>query len=60
MHPRKHIYLLVLLIQEILQFAHLALQDPDPLLEGFGVATREGSAAELVARLALEPDVGAL
>jgi len=59
-HPREHVDLLVLLVQQVLQLPHLALEDADALLERLGVAAREGAPAELVARLALEADVRTL
>lgn len=60
MHPGEDIDLLVLLIEQVLELAHLGLERPDPLLEGLGVATRKGASAELVAGAALEPHRGAL
>jgi hypothetical protein len=59
-HAREHVNLLVLLVEQLLELAHLGLQKPHALLQRLGVASREGAPAELVARLALESDIGAL
>lgn len=59
-HLGEHVDLFVLLIQQIFQVANLSLQDPDPLLQTFGVSSGECTPAQLVAGLALEPDVGTL
>jgi hypothetical protein len=60
MHLGQHVDLLVLLIQQILQFPHFGLQRTYSLLQRFGISTRERSSTELVAGLALEADVGTL
>jgi hypothetical protein len=57
---REHVDLLVLFVEQVLELAHFRLQEADSLLERLGVSAREGAPAELVARLALESDVGAL
>jgi hypothetical protein len=60
MHLGQHVDLLVLLVQQVLEFADLALELPHALLERLGVSTWEGAAAQLVAGAALEADAGAL
>lgn len=60
MYPRKHIDLLILLVQQVLQISDFRLQGSHSFLQRFGIATREGPAAQLVARSALETNIGAL
>lgn len=60
MHLGQHIDFLILLVQQILQFPDFGLQRANSLFQRFGVAAWECSSAELVARLALEADVGTL
>jgi hypothetical protein len=59
-HLGQHVYLLVLLIQQVLEFPHFQLELSNALLERLGVTPGEGAAAELVAGLAFESDVCAL
>ena len=60
MHLGEHINLLILLVQQVLQLPHFSLQRAHSLLQGFRISTRKCSSAELIARLALEADVGTL
>jgi len=60
MHLRQHIDLLILFVQQVLQFPHFRLERAYSLLQRLGVSTRECSSTELVARLALEAHVGTL
>ena len=60
MQPRKHIDLLILLVEQLLQLADLSFQLSYALLERLGVASGKCATAELVAGLAFESDVGAL
>ena len=60
MNSRKHIDLLVLLIEQLLQLADLCLQESYALLERLGVTSGKCATAELVAGLALKTNVGAL
>ena len=59
-HSREHVDLLILLVEQLLELAHLALQQSHALFQRLGVSARESAAAELVAGLALEANVGAL
>lgn len=60
MHLGEHIDLLILLVEQVLELAHLQLELAHALFQGLGVATRECAAAQLVAGSALKADVGAL
>lgn len=60
MYPGQHIDLLILLIQQVLQVPHFGLERPHSFLQRLGVSSGECSAAEFVAGLAFEADVGAL
>lgn len=59
-HSGEHVNFLVLFVEQVLEFADLALELADAFLERLGVAARKGAAAEFVAGAALEADVGAL
>ena len=60
MYPGQDIDLLVLLVQEILQVLHFCLQGTHALLQRLRITAGKSSAAQLVARSALEAHVGAL
>lgn len=60
MQPRKHIDLLILLVEQLLQLADLSFQLSYALLERLGVASGKCATAELVAGLAFESNIGAL
>lgn len=60
MNTRQYINLLILLVQEILEFPHFGFQGSNSLFQRLGVAPREGPPAEFITRLALEAHVGAL
>ncbi len=60
MDTRKHIDLLILLVKKLLQLTDLPFQQSHSLLERLCVASGKCSAAELVASLAFEANVGAL
>lgn len=60
MYPREHVDLLIFLVQQVLQVSDFGLQSSHTLLQRLGIATREGSAAQFVARFTLETDIGAL
>lgn len=60
MDARKHVNLLVFLVEQLLEFAYFGLEHAHALLERLGVSSGKGATAELVAGLALESNVGAL
>jgi len=60
MNAREHINLLIFLVEQLLQLAHLCLQESYALLQRLGISSWEGATAQLVAGLAFESDVGAL
>jgi hypothetical protein len=60
MDPRKHIDLLIFLVEQLFQLADLSFQQSHALFERLRVASRKSSATELVAGLALKADIGAL
>lgn len=60
MDARKYIDLFVLFVQQVLQLSHFGFEGPHALLQTLGVASGEGTSAELVAGLAFEANVGAL
>jgi len=57
---RQHVDLLVLLVQQVLQVAHLSLEHAYALLKRLCISTGKSSSAELVAGLAFEAHVEAL
>lgn len=59
-HFDEDIDLFFLLVEQVLELAHLALEGPDPFLEGLGVSTGKGASAELVTRPTLKADAGTL
>lgn len=60
MNSREHIDLLVLFVQQILQFSYFGFETSYSILQRLSVATWESSAAQLVAGFTFEPDVGTL
>jgi hypothetical protein len=56
----QHIDLFILLIQQVLQFPDFGFQPSNAIFQRLCVASREGSSAQLVTRLTLEANVGAL
>lgn len=60
MDARQHVDLLIFLVEQLLELAYFGLEHAHALLERLGVSSREGAAAELVAGLALESNIGAL
>lgn len=60
MYPGQHVDLLILLIQQVLQIFDFGLQGSHSFLQRLGITARERPTAQLVARLALEPNVGTL
>ena len=59
-HLGEHVDLLVLLVQQILEFPDLAFQGANPLFQRLGVSAGERASAEFIARAAFEADVGTL
>lgn len=59
-HPRQHVDLLVLVVQEVLEITDFGLKRPYTLLQRLCVAPGEGSPTQLIARPTLEPDIGTL
>lgn len=60
MQARENVDLLILFVEETFQFPHFGFQCPYAVLQRLCIASREGTTAELVARAALEADVGTL
>ncbi len=59
-HLGQHVQLLILLIQQILQFANFSFEGTHSFFKRLGISARERSSTQLVAGLALEADIGAL
>ncbi len=60
MDAREHVDLLVLFVEQVLELAHFGLETSDAVFQRLCVTSRKSSPTQLVARLALEPDIGAL
>ncbi len=59
-HLGEHVDLLVLLVQQILEFPDLGFQGANTFLQRLGVSAWERASAEFVARAAFESDIGTL
>ena len=60
MKSGQHVDFLVLLVQQVLEFANLGFQSAHPFLQRLCVTSRKGTTAQFVASLALKADVQTL